>query len=49
MRLRLAGAVCALLAAVGTALAAPLAPAEIQSTYLNGEPFTSSTPQNNTY
>jgi hypothetical protein len=49
MRLRLAGAACALLASTGMALAAPLAPAEIQSTFFNGEAFTSSTPQNIKY
>jgi hypothetical protein len=49
MRLRLIGAACALLAGGGLAVAAPLTPAEIQSTFFNGEPFTSSTPQNIKY
>jgi hypothetical protein len=49
MRLRLAGAACALLAGVGTACAAPLAPADVQTTFFNGQPFTSSTPQNIKY
>ncbi len=49
MRLRLAGAACALLAGVGIAAAAPLAPADIQTTFFNGQPFTSSTPQNIKY
>ena len=49
MRLRLIGASCALLAGGDMAAAAPLAPAEIQSTFFNGEPFTSSTPQNIKY
>src|ERR1700730_12106885 len=49
MRLRIAGAACALLAGVGMAGAAPLAPAEIQSTFFNVQPFTSSTPQNIKY
>jgi hypothetical protein len=49
MRLRIAGATCALLAGIGTAGAAPLAPAEIQATFFNGQPFTSSTPQNIKY
>src|SRR5258708_12498523 len=49
MRLWIAGAACALLAGIGTAGAAPpgaLAPTDIQTTFFNGEPFTSSTPQN---
>jgi hypothetical protein len=50
MRLRIAGAACALLCAglagTGMAVAAPLAPADVQSTFFNGQPFTSSTPQN---
>jgi hypothetical protein len=50
MRLRIAGAACALscalLACAGMAVAAPLAPADVQSTFFNGQPFTSSTPQN---
>jgi hypothetical protein len=50
MRLRIAGAACALLCAcsvdAGMAVAAPLAPADVQSTFFNGQPFTSSTPQN---
>jgi hypothetical protein len=57
MRLRIAGAACALLcdliclvlAGVGTASAAPLAPNDIQTTFFNGQPFTSSTPQNIKY
>jgi hypothetical protein len=49
MRLRLAVATFALLAGVGMAVAAPLAPAEIQATFFNGMPFTSSTPQNIKY
>ena len=49
MRLRIAGVACVLLASVGTACAAPLAPAEIQTTFFNGQPFTSSTPQNIKY
>jgi hypothetical protein len=49
MRLRIAGAACALLAGVGTAGAAPLAPNDIQTTFFNGQPFTSSTPQNIKY
>jgi hypothetical protein len=49
MRLRIAGAACALLAGVGTACAAPLAPNDIQTTFFNGQPFTSSTPQNIKY
>jgi hypothetical protein len=50
---RIAGATCALLctvvAGVGTAGAAPLVPADIQTTFFNGQPFTSSTPQNIKY
>src|ERR1700682_3413825 len=49
MRLRIAGAACALLAGVGTAGAAPLAPNDIQATFFNGQPFTSSTPKNSNY
>ena len=53
MRLRIAGAacalLCALLAGIGAAGAAPLAPADIQTTFFNGQPFTSSTPQNIKY
>ena len=49
MRLRIAGAACAFLAGIGSAGAAPLAPAEIQATFFNGQPFTSSTPQNIKY
>jgi hypothetical protein len=52
MRLRIAGTACALLAGLGMACAAPagkLAPNEVQSTFFNGEPFTSSTPQNIQY
>ena len=49
MRLRIAGAACALLAGAGIAGAAPLAPNEIQTTFFNGQPFTSSTPQNIKY
>jgi len=52
MRLRIAGAACALLACFGLACAAPagkLAPADIQSTFFTGMPFTSSTPQNIKY
>jgi hypothetical protein len=52
MRLCLAGAVCASLATLGSAVAAPagkLAPADIQSTFFDGKPFTSSTPQNIKY
>ena len=50
MRIRIAGAACALScvfsAGAGVAVAAPLAPADVQSTFFNGQPFTSSTPQN---
>jgi len=49
MLLRIAGAVCALLAGVGMAAAAPLAPADIQATFFTGMPFTSSTTQNIKY
>jgi hypothetical protein len=47
MRLRIAAAACACLAGFGIACAAPagkLAPNDIQSTFFNGEAFTSSTP-----
>ena len=49
MRLWIAGAACALLAGIGAAGAAPgakLPPDEIQTTFFDGKPFTSSTPQN---
>jgi hypothetical protein len=57
MRQWIVGAACAVssallsavLAGIGTADAAPpgaLAPPDIQTTFFNGEPFTSSTPQN---
>ena len=52
MRLRIVSAACALLIAAGTAYAAPatkLAPADIQTTFFDGKPFTSSTPQNIKY
>jgi hypothetical protein len=52
MRLLFAGALCAVFAAAGSASAAPagkLAPADIQSTFFDGKPFTSSTPQNIKY
>ena len=52
MRLRIASPACALLIAAGTAHAAPatkLAPADIQTTFFDGKPFTSSTPQNIKY
>jgi hypothetical protein len=52
MRLRIAGALCALVAATGAAFAAPatkLVPNDIQTTFFNGQPFTSSTPQNIKY
>ena len=52
MRLRMAGAACALLAAGGMVCAAPagkLAPNDIQTTFFDGKPFTSSTPQNIKY
>jgi hypothetical protein len=49
MRLSIAGAACALLAGIGIAGAAPLAPSDIQTTFFNGQPFTSSTPQNIKY
>jgi hypothetical protein len=52
MRLRTAAAACALLIAAGTACAAPaakLAPADIQTTFFDGKPFTSATPQNIKY
>jgi hypothetical protein len=50
MRIRIAGAACAFLYAdltgASMSAAAPLAPADVQSTFFNGQPFTSSTPQN---
>src|SRR3977135_4429538 len=52
MRLWIAGAACALLAGIGAAGAAPgakLPPDEIQTTFFDGQPFTSSTPQNIKY
>ncbi|HEY6255679.1 MAG TPA: hypothetical protein VIY51_07760 [Xanthobacteraceae bacterium] len=52
MRLRIVGAACALLITTGMACAAPagkLAPADIQTTFFDGQPFTSSTPQNIKY
>jgi hypothetical protein len=52
MRLWIAGAACALLAGIGAAGAAPgakLPPDEIQTTFFDGKPFTSSTPQNIKY
>src|ERR1700730_15312081 len=53
MRIRIAGAACALLCALSagasTAVAAPLAPADVQTTFFNGQPFTSSTPQNSKF
>jgi hypothetical protein len=49
MRLWIAGAACALLTGIGTAGAATVAPNDIQTTFFNGEPFTSSTPQNIKY
>jgi hypothetical protein len=49
MLLRIAGAVCVLLAGVGMAGAAPLAPADIQAAFFTGMPFTSSTTQNIKY
>jgi hypothetical protein len=36
----------AVVAAIAPALAAVMAPAEIQATFFNGQPFTSSTPSN---
>ena len=50
--LRIAGAACALFAGFAPACAAPagkLAPADIQSAFFTGMPFTSSTPQNIKY
>jgi hypothetical protein len=50
MRLLIAGAACALLSATGMAAPAGLvAPADIQTTFFDGKPFTSSTPQNIKY
>ena len=52
MLLRIASAACALLAGGGLAAAAPagtLAPNDIQTTFFNGEPLNSSTPQNIKY
>ena len=52
MRVWIAGAACALLAGggmAGAAAAAKLAPNDIQTTFFNGQPFTSSTPQNIKY
>ena len=55
MRLSIAGALCALLTASSVAAAQPAAPAgklapiEIQPTFFDGQPFTSSTPQNIKY
>jgi hypothetical protein len=52
MRVRIAGTAFALVAGLGLACAAPagqLAPADIQSTFFTGQPFTSSTPQNIKY
>jgi hypothetical protein len=52
MRQWLTGAACAVLATAGSAVAAPagkLAPADIQTTFFDGKPFTSSTPQNIKY
>jgi hypothetical protein len=52
MRPLLTGAVCVVLATAGSAIAAPagkLAPADIQTTFFDGKPFTSSTPQNIKY
>ncbi len=52
MRRRIAGACCALLAGIGLACAAPagkVAPNDVQATFFDGKPFTSSTPQNIKY
>ena len=49
MRLWIAGAACALLAGIGPAGAATVTPNDIQTTFFNGEPFTSSTTQNIKY
>jgi hypothetical protein len=52
MRLRIAGAACALLAGTGMACAAPaakLAPNDIQTTFFNGQPFTAAAVQNVKY
>src|SRR5260221_3804145 len=52
MRKRIAGASCALLAGIGLACAAPtgkVAPNDVQATFFDGKPFTSSTPQNIKY
>jgi hypothetical protein len=55
MRLSIAGALCALLTASSGAAAQPaapagkLAPTDIQTTFFDGQPFTSSTPQNIKY
>ena len=50
--LRIAGVTCALFVGLGLACAAPagkLAPTDIQTTFFDGQPFTSSTPQNIKY
>jgi hypothetical protein len=47
MRLQIAGAACALLAGLGMAGAAPLAPADIQTTFFTGQPFTAATTSGN--
>ena len=52
MHRRIVGASCALLAGIGLACAAPagkLAPNDVQTTFFDGQPFTSSTPQNIKY
>jgi hypothetical protein len=47
MRARIACAVCALLAGAATSFASTrLTPAEIQSTFFNGQPFTAATASN---
>ena len=53
MRIRITGAACALLTGIltgigiaGAAPAGALAPDDVQMTFFNGQPFTSSTPQN---